>query len=868
MEYLFALMALIALILAIVGLSKIGVLRDELMALRNMVQRERRSPVEPADRETSRDQEPADEPVTPQPPPLPAQPPPLPAWWIKGKTKAPPIVESKEEAPAVPRLAPPPIHSNGGFFSRAAKREGGWETFLGKKVLNKLGVVILVLGVIFLVGYYVHTSGKLTKLAAGALAGGGLIGLGLFLGRKEMFRNFVQPLIGGGWAILYFTAYASYHIGAVKVIDNQMAAMGLLMAVAAGMIVHSLKYRSQLLTTFAYILAYAAIWINNIDFNSLLAIVPLALSLVVLQIRFKWETLPLAGQLLSYGLYGAWMARHGSDIGSLGTEGPLFTVSLLLLSAKWFIYQFPLYFRGVVDNSRYGGQVINALAATVLFGLQLHRVHPGSIHLLLFMTAVIHAAHAILQWRRGNALLYRSYITATAVVVAVGLGYLLKETDLAWGWLLEAEALFFLGFFSREASFKHLAAAVMLCSLGCTALISRQQTTFFGRMTTAALPLHAAYGVAGYLHALSIVFFNRERSTSVLDGKYMTAYSWFGSAFLALAIRNGLDTAAVPVALGLMAIVLVEIGIRRPFGHLAIQGMLLAPVAAIHVIFANLDAVMVVGGLSMQIVLFLVVGFFLWYLFFRLDDRRASDIVFPGGFYRGVVSVYAWVGMAFFVWPIWLKLGPGARPIGWAVLALAALIIGERERKAVLRIQALGVILLALFGCVREGVVASDPDLLSADGEWFAILLVAAVLWTMTFVAKKRIDSSDEENDASKTFRKVSSMVYAFCAAGLVGFLFWVELSKYYLTVAWAAEGFLLVLFGILLRQALLRYPGLSIMILCIGKIAILDLSGLEMPYRILSFIGLGLVLIASSYLYIRFHGKIERILPGENEGA
>ena len=50
---------------------------------------------------------------------------------------------------------------------------------------------------------------------------GGALGLagGLWLERKEKYRGFARSLMGGGWALLYFTTYAMHHVAAARVIE-------------------------------------------------------------------------------------------------------------------------------------------------------------------------------------------------------------------------------------------------------------------------------------------------------------------------------------------------------------------------------------------------------------------------------------------------------------------------------------------------------------------------------------------------------------------------------------------------------------------------------------------------------------------------
>jgi uncharacterized membrane protein len=72
------------------------------------------------------------------------------------------------------------------------------------------------------------------------------------------------------------------------------------------------------------------------------------------------------------------------------------------------------------------------------------------------------------------------------------------------------------------------------------------------------------------------------------------------------------------------------------------------------------------------------------------------------------------------------------------------------------------------------------------------------------------------------------------------------------LTVLWTAYASALVFLGVQSKSALLRWQGLLLFGLVVGKVFLYDLASLERAYRILSFLVLGAVLLAISFLYQR----------------
>jgi uncharacterized membrane protein len=61
-----------------------------------------------------------------------------------------------------------------------------------------------------------------------------------------------------------------------------------------------------------------------------------------------------------------------------------------------------------------------------------------------------------------------------------------------------------------------------------------------------------------------------------------------------------------------------------------------------------------------------------------------------------------------------------------------------------------------------------------------------------------------------------------------------------------------LLIVGVLLRSQPARIASAAVVLITIGKVFVLDLAVLEGPFRALSFIGLGVVLIGIARLYQR----------------
>jgi uncharacterized membrane protein len=71
--------------------------------------------------------------------------------------------------------------------------------------------------------------------------------------------------------------------------------------------------------------------------------------------------------------------------------------------------------------------------------------------------------------------------------------------------------------------------------------------------------------------------------------------------------------------------------------------------------------------------------------------------------------------------------------------------------------------------------------------------------------------------------------------------------------VVWLLFAFLLLAAGLWRKQAGLRYGALAVLLIAVAKVFISDMAGLQGLYRVASFLGLGLSLVAIGWIYQQF---------------
>jgi uncharacterized membrane protein len=81
-------------------------------------------------------------------------------------------------------------------------------------------------------------------------------------------------------------------------------------------------------------------------------------------------------------------------------------------------------------------------------------------------------------------------------------------------------------------------------------------------------------------------------------------------------------------------------------------------------------------------------------------------------------------------------------------------------------------------------------------------------------------------------------------------------------TLAWGAEGVLVFLLALVARERSFRLTGLSLIMLCVGKVVVWDVwHYADARARYLTLIGIGLILLVISFLYGRYREAFRELL-------
>ena len=178
-----------------------------------------------------------------------------------------------------------------------------WEAVVGGSWLNRIGALILVVGIALFLGYSLTHLGPAGKVAIGFAVGFAMLAAGVSLRSSERYGNFSISLVGGGWSAIYFTAYAAHALEPARIIDSATLGAILLLAVSAAMVLHALSYQSEPGTALAFLFSFVSLNVSPLTGFSVYAAVLMAMSMLTLAHLRNWFRLAVTGVVLAYATF-------------------------------------------------------------------------------------------------------------------------------------------------------------------------------------------------------------------------------------------------------------------------------------------------------------------------------------------------------------------------------------------------------------------------------------------------------------------------------------------------------------------------------------------------------------------------------------
>ncbi|HYL59748.1 MAG TPA: DUF2339 domain-containing protein [Candidatus Acidoferrales bacterium] len=670
-----------------------------------------------------------------------------------------------------------------------------WEALVGGNLLNKLGILILIVGLSLFLGQLRAHLGPGGRIAVGVVVSLAMLSGGMFAEHRSRYVIVGRGLIGGGWAALYTTAYAAHGLPSSRIIESPTVATILLLAIAAGMIAHSIRYRAEAVTGVAYFVAFATLVLSPTTSFALFASVPLVASLLVVSHRFGWERMAVAGVVVTYASY-AWGSR---DSGAPAA----FDAGQIALAIYWLMFEgFDLAALSRTHRREGSGSLLAPLNASGFIGvsiLQWTQFRPADLFVLLAYSSVAFLASSVVRARiaplsdadrarpfaeRAAAGGYELSVSISSALAVAAIFQRYSGYSINVALLLEAQFLFLIGLQYGESYLQLLGALVFAIAAGKVGFVDsddNRQILFKGLKFYAGTPAAILTAAAGYAdRAIAMRSLGRNKWRSL---------AWISTIVASVVIAGEAEAQHTGLALLMLGGCLFEAGWFAADRDFRLQAYAVGALGVFSIAVVNLDLISIANShryvalgfgaliayaISVQLMRLQRVG---------MSERErtfARDGASAGGTMLAAIA-------------LWHLAPPLAVAVAWIALAVVLVEAGFALPPLALRFEgyALAALAVARLFYLNFDATTTTHAFVVSD----RVASVAPVIAAFYYLAW-RVGAQVRSRGLS-IYETAVAAGFLYGAAYLVMTLVWCEAAEPWIIDGWAVFGLLLLIGGV-----------------------------------------------------------------------
>lgn len=395
---------------------------------------------------------------------------------VKSEKDTTPITSQIEEREKSSEIKPEPIFKK--HLDSTLKKKGSntstkpkftikkdLEKFVGENLINKIGIVVTVIGVSIGVKYAIDHDliSPLTRIILGYLVGFSFMGFAIKL--KKNYINFSASLLSGAAAILFFISYAAF---AFYQLFPLTVAFIIMLLVTVFTVLSALQYNKQIIAVFGLVGAYTVPFLLSSDEGNILFLLSYVtiINIGILFIAFKrnWKILYYAAFIISWSIYLLWFT---TSFKLTIDSGLAFTFSAIFFIIFYVIF---LVYKILKKEKFEIFDVLFLLLNTFIFYGVGYEVLEGDpigqkyIGLFTFCVALFHFAISLLvrKHQLENRNLYYLVMGLVVTFITITIPVQLKGHWISIFWSLEAAFLFWIGRNKKESIYEYLSYPLMI----------------------------------------------------------------------------------------------------------------------------------------------------------------------------------------------------------------------------------------------------------------------------------------------------------------------------------------------------------------------------------------------------------------------
>jgi hypothetical protein len=733
-----------------------------------------------------------------------------------------------------------------------------FEVRLGTYWLPRIGIAALLTGMVFFAAWITPRLTVPLKVALGYFACLVLGVLGIWLDKKT--PQFARVLQAGSLALAYFVTYAAHFVDAFRVVQSPAVAIAMLSVVVLFIVGMAQERQSPTLGGMALFFGYYTSVVSGVATFTLASNAVLALAAIFFLMRNRWVHISYGAVLATYLTYMIWVWKltGWGDLdrlifGAGYLSAADFRLRAAFLSLYWLVFlagALIAYRDALSTAERNGLLTLNNVFFFMLFSLLMHHAYPDKQWVFQFCfggALLIVSVLAYPRFASERSVMDALFLQGAAVATLGLIGYF-KDIRLIAALSLESVLLLMLSRWMQSrwiawigrATFTIAAVyawnryddwdAPMRYGVWCAAaagfVCARMENR--GAITGASSKAEQDFGVEVEPHSASA-------ARVFLPALYFAVVA---TALAMMAARDEFGTRALPWVWTCGAIAVAIAG-----GALRTREIFWASHLPLAWAFGAFISARLGGReweLAPSAALIAVTfgfGLVMWARARAEDDRARATIVFtPYAFFAMLATLFTTVDCV---------------PIQWRLTAFAAETLTLVVAAALANEQTFAWSSLATLAVGVLGYLAIRWRIFlnNATAAWWNFLIASVLFVLAERICKRRT-----------TLRKhgvwivvALTVVALFALRKLVG--------GAYLTVSWAVLGFVLLAFGFAVKERSYRMAGLVALGFSLLRAVLHDMANVETIYRILSFIGLGVILLVLAFLYAKNREKLAKWL-------
>ena len=331
------------------------------------------------------------------------------------------------------------------------KQPSDLEKIIGESWINKIGILIVVIGVAIGAKYSIENEliSPLTRIILGYLVGIGLLGFGIKL--KPKFEGYSAVLVSGAISIFYFITYFAYSF---YDLIPQALAFVMMLIFTAFTVFTAIKYNRVVIAHIGLIGAYAVPFLlssgsGRVDilFSYMLII---NLGILFISIKKDWKSLHYSAFFFTWMIYGSWFADKSFDSGLQGYEA----LGIGFATAFFLVFYGVSLFNNIISKEKLDkvNIILILLNSFIYFGFGYgifngHSILDSYLGLFTLFNAAIHFAvlFFIKSKKLADSTLFYSTLGMVFTFITIAIPIQLDGNWVTLMWTAQGAILFWLG---------------------------------------------------------------------------------------------------------------------------------------------------------------------------------------------------------------------------------------------------------------------------------------------------------------------------------------------------------------------------------------------------------------------------------------